>query len=162
MAITFDGLEGIEKRLKRLANTSNVEAGLNKAAALVEREAKIKAPKGDIQQSISYTLDGLQAIVFTPVFYAPYVEYGTGIFAEGEGGGRSEVPWVFVEGSRSNGESKKKQYTLATAKRAMAMLREKGLPAFYTYGQKPQPYMRPALDENRDKIKEILREALLK
>ena len=47
------------------------------------------------------------------------------------------------------------------AKKAVAALREKGLDAHYTYGQKPQPFMRPALDANRDRIVEILKGGIL-
>lgn len=160
MAIEFRGLEGVLEALNAMVEPSRMTQALNKATLLVESEAAKKAPKGELQQSITSKVDGFQGIVFTPLYYAPYVEYGTGIFAEG-GNGRQEVPWVYVEGSTQH-SSTKTIYTEQTAKQAVAMLREKGLPAKMTSGQKPQPYMRPALDENRDRILEILKEGLIR
>ena len=69
--------------------------------------------------------------VFTPLEYAPYVEYGTGLFAEK--GGRKDVPWHYQD---DKGEWHS------------------------TSGQKPQPFMRPALNENREEIMRIIKEAL--
>lgn len=135
--IKINGLEGLEQRLEELSDINNAEQALQKACALVEREAKKKAPKGtgELRRSISSkieTNDGeLQGIVYTPLEYAPYVEYGTGLFAEE--GGRTDVPWCYKD-DEGNWHT--------------------------TSGMKPQPYMRPALDENREEILRILREAL--
>ena len=135
--IKINGLEGLEERLEELIDINNAEQALQKACALVEREAKKKAPKGtgELRRSIASkieTNDGeLQGIVYTPLEYAPYVEYGTGLFAEE--GGRTDVPWSYKD-DEGNWHS--------------------------TSGMKPQPYMRPALDENREEILRILREAL--
>ena len=104
---------------------------------------------------------GLSGIVYTPLEYAPYVEYGTGKFSIHPKGGRKELPWVYVEGSTKKSKSKK-IYTEESAKKMVAMMREDGLDAHYTYGQKPQPYLRPALDDNRERILEILGEGLLR
>ena len=96
---------------------------------VVERAAKQKAPKdtGALRRSIQSRVtadDGaVHGEVFTPLEYAPYVEYGTGLFAEK--GGRKEVPWWYQD---DKGEWHR------------------------TSGQKPQPYMRPALLENREKV----------
>lgn len=160
MAIEINGLEGIFERLEGIVDSSTIECSLKQACALIEGEAVKKAPKS-IQPTITSKIEDLTGIVFTPLWYAPYVEYGTGIHAEGKGGGRTDVPWVFVEGSGQREGKSSKTYTLETAKQAMAMLRQKGLPAFYTYGQKPQPYMRPALDENREKVLEILGRSII-
>lgn len=156
MAFELEGFEGILERLETFGEIDTFKEGLKKAVLKVETEAAKKAPKGELQQSITSSIDGLTGVVFTPVFYAPYVEYGTGLFATGKGGGRQDVPWVYVEGSTSSGNSKKK-YTLQEAKQAVAILRSKGLDAHYTYGQKPKPFLRPALDENREEILKILR-----
>lgn len=59
------------------------------------------------------------------------VEYGTGLFAES--GGRKDVPWWYKDDA---GEWHK------------------------TSGQHPQPYMRPALNESREEIIRILKEAV--
>lgn len=160
MGIKINGLPELEERLEGIVNQMTIEQALGKAVSYLEGEAVKRTSSKEIQQQMSSKVDGLTGIVFNTCEYAPYVEYGTGLFSEHPNGGRKDVPWVFVEGNGSGKHSYKK-YTLETAKRAMALLREKGLDAYYTYGQKPQPYLRPALDENRDKIIELLREGLL-
>ena len=60
------------------------------------------------------------------------VEYGTGLFAE-NGNGRKDVPWNYQD---DKGEWHS------------------------TRGQKPQPFMRPALNENRTEIIRIIKEGL--
>ena len=131
----FYGLDGILKELDSIATPAQVEKTLMKACALVERSAKQKAPKGDgvLRNSIKSTVVGDKGIVFTPLEYAPYVEYGTGLFAEN--GGRQDVPWSYQDWEGN-------WHT--------------------TSGQHPQPFMRPALDENRGEIKRILEEGLTK
>ena len=58
------------------------------------------------------------------------VEYGTGLFAES--GGRKDVPWCYMD--------------------------EKTGEFIWTSGQHPKPYMRPALEENKDDIIKIIKE----
>lgn len=107
------------------------------ACALVERKAKEKAPKdtGALRRSITSEVDNSQGemvgTIFTPLEYAPYVEFGTGLFAETEG--RQDVPWSYQD-DRGNWHT--------------------------TSGQRPQPYMRPALEESREDILRIIKEAL--
>lgn len=129
--IKFEGLDELMKTIDKLADTEEIKAALGKACAVVERSAKQKAPKdtGELRRSITSKVDGLQGIIYTPLEYAPYVEYGTGLFAEG--GGRKDVPWSYQDDS---GEWHS------------------------TNGQRPQPFMRPALDENREEILRIMKE----
>ncbi len=137
MSIELEGLEEVLEALKKIEDVDAVKAALGKACAVVERSAKEKAPKGtgelrrSIQSKVEATGDGLQAVVFTPLYYAPYVEFGTGLFAES--GGRADVPWCYKD-------DKGEWHT--------------------TSGQHPQPFMRPALNENREQIIRILKEAL--
>lgn len=164
MSVEIQGINGLLERLDGLVNPQKMEQAITKACMIVERQAKINAQSlsegnGTLAGSIASRVDGLEGVVYTPLFYAPYVEFGTGIEAE-DGKGRQDVPWVYVENSGNEG-SVQRSYTLEEAKATVAYLREKGLPAHYTYGQKPQPFMRPALDDNRDKIVEILKEGLL-
>lgn len=137
MPIEFEGLEGILKRFNNIKNAEGIKQGLEKGCLAVERSAKQHAPKGNgaLARSITSKVEDFTGIVSTPLFYAPYVEYGTGLFATGESGGRKDVPWVYRDDKTGD---------------------------FYTtYGQHPQPYMRPALDENRDNIIEYIREGLI-
>lgn len=133
--IEFEGLEEVLDSIESFADVSRLDAALGKACAIVEASAKQKAPKGDgdLRRSITSKIDEYTGIVYTPLEYAPYVEFGTGLFAEE--GGRKDVPWCYQD---EEGE----WHT--------------------TSGMKPQPFMRPALAENREKIIEILKEGITK
>lgn len=132
--IKVDGLEELLKDIEKIADEDKVREALGRSCALVEASAKTKAPKGtgELRRSITSKVEGLEGIVFTPLEYAPYVEYGTGLFAEN--GGRTDVPWTYKD---DEGNWHK------------------------TSGMNPHPYMRPALEENREKILEIIKEAIL-
>ena len=131
----IEGADHIIESLGDLIDMQKLEQTMGKACAIVERSAKQKAPKdtGALRRSITSKIevvdDSIVGIVFTPLEYAPYVEYGTGLFAEE--GGRIDVPWNYQD---DKGEWHS------------------------TSGQKPQPYMRPALEENREKIKRLFKE----
>lgn len=160
MAIEIEGLEVALGRLDLFTDINKVEDALTYATLLLERAAAQKAPKGEIQQSITSKVEDLKGIVYTPHRLAPYLEYGTGIYSIHPKGGRKEVPWVYVEGEY-NEPSSKRIYTEAEADRTVASMRADGIPAVKTYGSHPQPFLRPALDENRQKILEVLGEALI-
>ena len=117
-----------------MGSETNISAAIGKACALVEGEAKKKAPKdtGALRRSISSTVKGTEGIVFTPLEYAPYVEYGTGLFAEK--GGRKNVPWYYKDEEGKWHRSS---------------------------GQHPHPYMRPALNENREEILRLIKEGII-
>lgn len=134
MSVEFDGFDKIIERFNNLADEAEIEKALGKACALVERSAKEKAPKdnGELRRSITSKVENNEGIVFTPLKYAPYVEFGTGLFAEE--GGRKDVPWHYQD---DEGEWHS------------------------TSGMKPHPYMRPALEENREEILSILKESLI-
>lgn len=136
MAIEFEGLDEILDRLDKLADTKQLNSTMEQVCALVERDAKQKAPKDtgalarSIQSKVENNDGSIQGVVFTPLEYAPYVEFGTGLFAES--GGRTDVPWAYKD--------------------------EKTGELIFTSGQKPQPYMRPAIDNNREKIVRMIKE----
>lgn len=133
MSVKIEGLEHLNKTLETLLSTENMTQAMGQACAAVEASAKKKAPKdsGALRRSIASkveTEDGnVQGVVYTPLEYAPYVEYGTGLFAESDG--RTNVPWVYQD-DEGNWHS--------------------------TKGQKPQPFLRPALNENRKTVVKIL------
>lgn len=136
--IKMTGLQDILDALDGAIDTGRIEAAMGKACALVERSAKQKAPKGtgELRRSITSKVetdgDNVVGVVFTPLEYAPYVEFGTGLFAEE--GGRADVPWCYQD---DEGEWHS------------------------TSGMKPRPFMRPALNENREEIKRIIEEGIL-
>ena len=162
MVLEIQGLDGVIERLEGIADAAKAKKAVSNACLLVERYAKINAQEisEGIAGTIASRIEDYTGTVYTPLFYAPYVEYGTGIEAEG-GKGRQDVPWVYVEHSGETRQGAQKSYTLEEARKAVAYLRSKGLEAHYTYGQKPQPFMRPALDNNRAEILEKLKEGLL-
>lgn len=134
MSVNVDGVDSIVARLDGIVSQEKLKQALGKACALVEASAKEKAPKGtgELRRSITSEVINDTGIVFTPLFYAPYIEFGTGLFAEE--GGRTDVPWCYQD-------DKGEWHT--------------------TSGMHPHPYMRPALNENRPQILRILKEGLL-
>ena len=124
------------------AMTKAINNGLKAACIMVEGQAVNLVPVDDgrLKGSITWKtnsergggglktpVDKNQGIVGTNVEYAPYVEYGTGIYAE-EGNGRT-TPWVY----KYEGKKGPKGWR-------------------WTVGQKPQSYLRKALDIRRKDI----------
>ena len=138
MSVKIEGIESIIQQFEKIEDMDGMKRAVQKSCALVERSAKKKAPKGEtgdlrkyIQSEVDVGGNEIVGTVFNPLEYAPYVEYGTGLFAEN--GGRSDVPWSYKDDS---GE----WHT--------------------TSGMEPQPFMRPALNENRERIARMLKEAI--
>lgn len=127
--VKVEGLDTVLAKIDDIASGEDIIQRLGIACALVERAAKELAPKdnGELRRSITSKVEGTTGIVFTTLEYAPYVEYGTGLFAEVAG--RKDVPWCYQD---EEGEWHS------------------------TSGQKPQPFMRPALNQNRTEILKIL------
>lgn len=136
--VEFKGLDKIIAKLDKMQDTSTIVSAMQDACDLVEGSAKYKAPKdtGALKRSITNRVEvvgnEVSGIVFTPLEWAPYIEYGTGIYAE-NGNGR-QTPWVYRD--------------------------DKGK-YHYTHGQHPQPFMRPALKENEQNIKKKLKEGIM-
>ena len=137
MAIEIEGIDKVIKRLETLSDTETIKQSMGKACAVVEAAAKQNAPKdtgalrNSITSKVEYRDGHIEGVVFTPLEYAPYIEYGTGLFAES--GGRKDVPWNYQD---DKGEWHS------------------------TSGIKPHPFMRPAVEDNRNKIIEVLGEGI--
>lgn len=137
MSMRIEGLEAILDKLDSVSDPAALAGAMKKATLLVERSAKQRVPKGtgelgrSITSDVEVGSDEVRGIVYTPLEYAPYVEFGTGLFAEA-GDGRKDVPWCYQD---DKGEWHS------------------------TSGQRPQPFMRPALNENREQIKRLLEDA---
>lgn len=133
--VKVEGMDDVMKMLENVTSTVNIQQALMQCCALVEREAKQNAPKdtGALRRSIASRVEDQKGIVFTPLEYAPYIEFGTGLFAEQ--GGRTDTPWHY--------QNDKGEWVS-------------------TSGIKPQPFLRPALENNRGKIKKILKGGLTK
>lgn len=93
------------------------------ACSQVQETAVTKAPKdtGNLARSIDFDVseDGREGVVYSNAEYAPYVEIGTGVHSS-KGTGRKDK-WSY-----------KGKYGWVT-----------------TDGNEPQPFMQPALDENK-------------
>lgn len=117
--------------------TERVYDALELSGKLVEDSAKLLCPvdTGNLRDSITHKLvrEVNEVRIGTPIEYAPYIEFGTGEFAE-NGQGR-KGGWFYVD--------------------------DKGNKHF-TLGNKPQPFLRPALYENKKNINRIFQEALRK
>lgn len=104
---------------------------LTVAGQFVKDSAVLLVPvdTGNLRGSINYQVNEneLYVRIGTPVKYGPYIEFGTGEFAEG-GNGR-KGGWFFID---DKGEK------------------------HFTFGNKPQPFLRPALLNNKEVIKKIL------
>lgn len=109
--------------------------GLEKCGLVAEGYAKKLCPvdTGNLRNSITHVVDEQEpaAIIGSDNSYAAYVELGTGIYAEG-GGGRP-TPWVYQDAEGN---------------------------WHYTHGQKPHPFLKPAVAEHADKYREIIKNAL--
>ena len=131
--VRMEGLNEVLGAIDDLGDISDLQKALGRACALVERAAKQNAPKGigTLRRSITSRVEDTQGVVYTALEYAPYIEYGTGLFAEE--GGRKDVPWHYRD-DEGNWHT--------------------------TSGMRPRPYMRPALNDNREEIIRIIREGI--
>lgn len=115
-------------RLVKELDPKYISKGMEDACAIVRNDAVNNAPHstGALQRSIDFEVsdDGTEGVVYTNLEYAPYVEVGTGIYSS-KGGGR-DTPWSY--------------------KTADGWVT--------TRGQKPHPFMEPALQQNTSKVKE--------
>lgn len=110
--------------------------GVTAACLIVESQAKLLAPvdSGFMRDiTIDYKVDAkgtaVEGQVGSSAEYAPFVEYGTGEFAE-NGEGR-KGGWYYVD-DEGNGH--------------------------FTMGSKPQPFLRPAFRANKENIKRVIGE----
>ena len=112
--------------------------GMEKALLLIESDAKRNCPvqDGRLRSSITHTVtaneEEANGRVGTNVDYAPYVHEGTGIYAK-DGNGR-KTGWVYTD--PKTGER------------------------IFTRGQKPNPFLRDAMDKNQGNIAAIFKETV--
>lgn len=137
--LEFVGLTSLLVRLDDMENglKDAVNEGIRDAALDVETKAKQNCPvnTGELRRSIETQIedgDIITATIGTNKEYAPYVEYGTGLFAVD---GRKETPWHYQD-AEGNWHS--------------------------TSGQPPKPFLIPAFNRDtitsiiEDKIREAV------
>ncbi len=122
---------------------------LTAVGEFVKGQAKLLCPVDTerLRESIDFQVDReeLSVMIGTNVEYAAYVEFGTGEYAE-NGQGRTGG-WFYVTDKP----------VVAGWLKALGQTKD-GKYLYFTYGSKPQPYLRPALQENKDEIRRILTE----
>lgn len=122
---------------------SELTSALFKAAEIIGGKAETYAKQnltdngsvdtGNLRNSITHLAEdeGHTVVIGTTVKYAPFVELGTGRFAEG-GGGR-QTAWSYMD-------SKGVWHT--------------------TTGARPKPYLRPAIENHREEYMNLLHRVL--
>lgn len=132
--IKVDGLDGLLSNLNKLSQSKAIKKGLTDACLRVEESAKNKCPidTGDLQTSITHSVEDNIGVVGSNKEYAPYVEFGTGLYAV-NGNGR-KTPWAYED--PKTGET------------------------IWTAGQHPQPFLHPALEENAEAIQKDIINAI--
>lgn len=139
MMVTITGLDKLQATLDRMQHGAGLRQGIGKACRLVEAAAVGNCPvdTGELQQSIKAETPGPAdepvGIVGTNKEYAPYVEMGTGLFAV-NGDGRTDVPWKYQD-AEGNWHT--------------------------TSGQEPQPFLQPALQDNRDNVVKLIKDGVM-
>ena len=152
--------------LDKVIEVANNPKFLREAGQYVQTAAKLLAPAGStgllrnsIFLEVNDTVDGMEAVVFTNIQYAPYVEFGTGPKgAYNHTGISPEVtpaytmePWWIHESQIDPG--------IADMYHWFHIDTENG--RFYRCdGQPAQPFMYPALHDNKDKVRDILKRGI--
>ena len=133
----MSSIQGMDRLLARLSKLEQigrgpgVKDGITQACRIVEDAAVDNCPYDtyNLAESITSETPGANddpvGIVGTNTDYAPYVEMGTGLFAVNGDGRDKNLPWRYQD-DKGNWHT--------------------------TYGQKPQPYLGPALRDNVDKV----------
>lgn len=123
-------------------NRAEVESALHEASLRALERIGLQAEgyaidlcpvdTGDLRNSITHEVDEGEMVVYigTNKTYAPYVEFGTGLYVDG---GR-KTPWVYKD--------------------------EKTGEWVTTRGQKAQPYLKPAITDHIDTYKNIVKDEL--
>lgn len=138
------------KKLDEIKNTK-IEDIIKNASAKIRDEARIRVPvdTAELQYSIRYRIekkdgDRVVGVIYTNKEYAPYVEFGTGPKGASNHQGispevsprYSPVGWSYFD--KDEGKW------------------------WYTTGQKAQPFMYPALHDNRKQMKKYIKNEMRK
>lgn len=139
IGITGYGDRGFERAISRFERyvIREVKRIVAETSEIIVSQAKALAPVaeidgGNLRSSIEvkYYNSGLTAEIISGADYSLWVEFGTGVYATGPGGGRTD-PWVYFN-------EKTQQWT-------------------FTRGMPAQPFWRPALEQGRDHFEREMR-----
>lgn len=142
----------VKKELRECAISFLYEIG-GELRSMIERKSRRKTSK--TAGSYGYKVDEGQLAVHVGSDYenAIWEEFGTGIHASETGHVGRQGWWVYVAGSPSKKSSKGKTYSSQKeAKKAVAILRSKGLNAYATQGKKANRPMWKTYQSSKSKI----------
>lgn len=133
-------------------------AWLHEAAGEVVRQTQRNLSKhggrfySEQKEQWRYEIDErkMQAVIGNPLERVLWTEFGTGTFAD-NGKGRKGW-WVYVKGKDGKKSTNHKIYTLEEARDIMFYLRNKGLDARITRGQRPKRPFKKAYDGSKGSI----------
>ena len=145
----------IEAALEAVGKQAETHAKNNLTAAGKVRHDNLR---GNIAHKVRISEDAVY--VGTNVEYAKYIEYGTGIHGDKPTGSGDKTWWVYVPGSDGGGKAKGKRYTKQEAFIRMKYLRDQGIDAWMTQGQKPTHFLKKAVMEHGQEYKQIVKSIL--
>lgn len=151
--------------LVKQATDEAIQRALERVGQFVEDEAKLELQKeppridtGALRNSITHTVKGRTVIVGTNLKYGIYVHEGTGKY--NSSGSTGDKYWVYVLNGNQSGAGSGKRYTYQEAKKIVAFMRSKGLDAHMTNGMKPNRFLRNAIMNNIDKLRDDVEKVL--
>lgn len=138
MEVKVEGLDRLLEKLDKLGGNieQSTQKALLKGGAMFESDAKERCPvdTGELRESIhTEAIDAQTVTVGTSCEHGIYVEYGTGPK------GDPSVPHTTKESWR---------------------YKDKGGNWHTSHGQPPQPFMRTAFSENKDKVMDAVKESI--
>lgn len=142
MGIEVSGLSRIMDRLRGMSDNADaiLSQALVQGAKMVQASAKQLCPvdTGQLRNSITAEKIPNGARVGSNLEYASHIEYGTGPVAKEAGGFKQyrQTGWSFKDPKTGK--------------------------FIYTRGQAPQPFLYPALRVNEDRIKQHVKECIIK
>jgi len=146
--LQVEGLERVLRKVDPKLLAGPLRRFFDRAGITVRNAAAKRAPvdTGRLRASLAYEVDPaplpLWAKVGTNVEYAPYMEFGTGVFAEGEGGGRHWPPGEALSAWAG-------KHGFASGFAAAAAIGKRG-------GLEPRRYLRGGLEESLAAISGLL------
>lgn len=128
----IEGIDDLLDKFDELTDGERMKRALAAAGEIVSSDAKANAPvkTGRLRQSIVSIVEGNEAIIGPTVNYGTYVEFGTGAKGDSSVAHTTKKSWTYHSGGR--------YYT--------------------TSGQKPHPFLVPALKNNVSEIAAKFRE----
>ena len=156
--LEFDGLRQALANIDQWSDQKlqNVKNAINESALNIQTDAKRRTSPnvdtGRLRASIAIepaSADGLNLRVGTNVEYAPYLEWGTGIYASHPDIQGRRTPWAFPVSATSG----RKHYN-------WPIMEINGEPHYITRGAKPHPFLFPAAEQERPNYYRNMEEAL--